>query len=182
MKLTGVFLLFLFLLYTANPFSAYCQKTDVMALRKDMLRAIKSPKVTDSLYNVLQTVNKKPPLVLGYFGGLEALKAKDSWNPYKKIKLLIASHKTMEQAVNASPNDMEIKFLRFSIEFYLPGFLGLSKDMVSDKNMIIHQLKLKNYGSADKDYVKNIIKFMIDSKQCTAQEVAFLHEQSAALK
>ncbi|MEX8546344.1 MAG: hypothetical protein V5804_01975 [Mucilaginibacter sp.] len=165
-----------------NSFSAYSQKTDVLEIRKAMLRAIKSPIVTDSLYNELQKINKKPPLILGYFGSLQALKAKDSWNPYKKVKMLTSSHKTMEQAVNASPNDLEIRFLRFSIEFYLPGFLGLSKDMVSDKNMIIHQLKLKNYGLADKDYLKNIIKFMVDSKQCTAQEVAFLHEQLAAIK
>jgi hypothetical protein len=54
--------------------------------------------------------------------------------------------------------------------------------MANDKNMVLQQLKQKHYGSADKDYVKNIIKFMIDSKQCTAQEVAFLHEQSALLK
>ena len=181
MKSTGLFLLFT-LLFLTDSFSAYSQKTDVPEMRKGMLRAIKSPKATDSLYKNLEALNKKTPLVLGYYGALEALKAKDSWNPYKKVKLLVSSHKTMEQAVNASPNDMEIRFLRFSIEFYLPGFLGLSKDMVSDKNMIIHQLKLKNYGSADKDYVKNIMKFMVDSKQCTVQEVAFLHEQSVALK
>lgn len=174
---------FLFMiLFLTGSFSAYSQKTDAVEIRKGMLRAIKSPKVTDSLYTALQTITKKPPLVLGYFGALEALKAKDSWNPYKKVKLLVSSNKTIEQAVNASPDDMEIRFLRFSIQFYLPGFLGLSKDMATDKNMIIQQLKQKHYGLADKDYLKNIIKFMIDSKQCTAQEVAFLHEQSATLK
>lgn len=182
MKLSGLSFLLLFLLCTANSFSAYSQTNDVLEIRKGMLRAIKSPKVTDSLYNNLQAINKKTPLVLGYFGALQALKAKDNWNPYKKVKLLVSSHKTMEQAVNTSPNDMEIRFLRFSIQFYLPGFLGLSKDMANDKNMIVQQLKQKHYGLADKDYLKNIMKFMIDSKQCTAQEVAFLHEQSAVLK
>jgi hypothetical protein len=181
MKACYLFFL-LTILFAANSFSAYSQQTDVLEVRKAMLRAIKSPKVTDSLYTELAKINKKQPLILGYFGSLQALKAKDSWNPYKKVKMLTSSHKTMEQAVNASPNDMEIRFLRFSIEFYLPGFLGLSKDMANDKNMVLQQLKQKHYGSADKDYVKNIIKFMIDSKQCTAQEVAFLHEQSALLK
>jgi len=177
------FLSFLFLLCgSVDAFSIpYHQKPDVIEIRKQMLLAIKSPKVTDSLYSNLQLIGKKPPLILAYFGALEALKAKDSWNPYKKVKLLVASNKTMLQAVTASPNDLEIRFLRFSIQFYLPGFLGLSKDMRADKNMILEQLKQKHYGSADKDYVKNIIKFVIDSRQCTVQEVAFLHEQSAAL-
>lgn len=174
---------FIFLLsFASYSFSNDHQKTDVIEIRKQMLRAIKSPKVTDSLYTSLQKITSKPPLVIAYIGALEALKAKDSWNPYKKIKYLNLSHKTVDRAASASPNDMEIHFIRFSIQFHLPGFLGLSKDMVADKNEIIRQLKQKYYGSADNDYLRNIIKFMIDSKQCTPQEVAFLHEQSAALK
>jgi len=174
---------FFFLLCgNSDSFSIRNQKTDVTEIRKQMLRAIKSPKVTDSLYNDLQIISKKTPLILAYFGALEALKAKNSWNPYRKVKMLIASGKTLQQAVKASPNDMEIRFVRFSIQFNLPGFLGLSKDMAADKSQIIQQLKQKHYGYADKDYVKNIMKFMIDSKQCTAQETAFLNVQSSALK
>lgn len=176
-------LLFLFLLCNAfNSFSADHQKTDIADIRKHMLRAINSSKVTDSLYTNLQNISKKPPLVIAYLGALEALKAKDSWNPYKKVKFLNQSNKTVKQAVTANPDDMEIRFIRFSIQFHLPGFLGLSKDMIADKNEIIQQLKQKHYGSADKVFVQNIIKFMVDSKQCTPQEVAFLHEQSAVLK
>lgn len=158
------------------------QKLDIGKIRKDMLRAINSPKVTDSLYNNLQNINKKPPLVTAYFGALEALKAKNSWNPYNKIKYLNLSGKTVQQAVNASPDDMEIRFVRFSIQSNLPHFLGLAKDLDADKNQILHQLKQKNYGTADTLFVQNIIKFMIDSKQCSPQEIAFLHQQFKSLK
>ncbi|RYE22109.1 MAG: hypothetical protein EOP42_24895 [Sphingobacteriaceae bacterium] len=158
------------------------QKLDISKLRKEMLRAISSPRVTDSLYNNLQNINKKPPLVTAYFGALEALKAKNSWNPYNKIKYLNLSGKTVQQAVNASPDDMEIRFVRFSIQSNLPHFLGLAKDLDADKNQILHQLKQKNYGSADTLFVQNIIKFMIDSKQCSPQETAFLHQQIKSLK
>lgn len=158
------------------------QKLDISRIRKDMLRAINSSKVTDSLYNSLQTINKKPALVVAYFGALEALKAKNSWNPYNKIKYLNLSSKTVQQAVNLSPDDMEIRFVRFSIQKNLPHFLGLNKDLDSDKNQILHQLKQKNYGSADTLFVLNIIKFIIDSKQCSPQEISFLHQQSNLLK
>ncbi len=163
-----------------NAFPA--QKLDISKIRQDMLRAINSPKVTDSLYENLQSVNKKPALVVAYFGALEALKAKNSWNPYNKIKYLNLSGKTVQQAVNASPNDLEIRFVRFSIQTNLPHFLGLNKDLDSDKNLILHQLKQKNYGSADTLFVRSIIKFMIDSKHCSPQEIAFLHQQANMLK
>ncbi len=163
-------------------FSTPIQKTDIAEIRKQMLRAINSSKVTDSLYINLQNISKKPPLVVAYVGALEALKAKNSWNPYKKIKYLNLSGKTVQQAVNASPNDMEIRFVRFSIQSNLPHFLGLNKDIGADKTQIIQQLKQKHYGSADKVFVQNIIKFMVDSKQCSSQEIAVLHEQSAELR
>lgn len=178
----GFLTAFIFLFATSVSFSMLNQKTDISELRKQMLRAINSPKVTDSLYTALYTITKKPPLVLGYFGALEALKAKDSWNPYKKVKLLVASNKTMEQAINASPNDMEIRFIRFSIQTNLPHFLGLNKDLDADKNQILHQLKQKNYGSADKVFVQNMIKFLLNSKQCSPAEISFLHQQLIVLK
>ncbi|MGI4749303.1 MAG: hypothetical protein ACRYFB_01615 [Janthinobacterium lividum] len=158
------------------------QKTTIPELRKQMLRAISSSKVTDSLYNNLHNDSPKQPLVVAYLGALEALKAKDSWNPYNKIRFLNLSGKTVAKAVNSSPNDMEIRFVRFSIQTNLPHFLGLNKDLDSDRIQILHQLKQKNYGSADKLFVQNIIKFMIDSKQCSPQEIAFLHQQSNSLK
>jgi len=167
---------------TLSAFSALKQKTDITEIRKQMLRAINSSKVTDSLYSNLRIISKKPPLVTAYVGALEALKAKNSWNPYNKIKYLNISGKTVDEAVNASPNDMEIRFIRFSIQSNLPHFLGLDKDITADKTEIIKQLQQKHYGSADKVFVQNIIKFMIDSKQCTPHEISILHEQLAALK
>ncbi|MVN23322.1 hypothetical protein [Mucilaginibacter arboris] len=177
------FLTFLFLFLAAvSSFAIFNQKTDVTEIRKQMLRAINSSKVTDSLYINLKPISKKTPLVTAYIGALEALKAKNSWNPYNKIKYLNLSGKTVQQAVNASPNDMEIRFVRFSIQSNLPHFLGLNKDLEADKTQIIQQLKQKHYGTADKVFVQNIIKFMINSKQCTAQEIGILNEQSAVLK
>jgi hypothetical protein len=158
------------------------QKTDIAEIRKHMIRAINSSKVTDSLYTNLNGISKKTPLITAYLGALQALKAKNSWNPYNKVKFLTLSDKTVEQAVNSSPNDLEIRFVRFSIQTNLPKFLGLSKDLPADKDLIIHQIKQKHYGLADKVFVQNMIKFLVDSKQCSPKEIAVLHEQLAALK
>jgi hypothetical protein len=165
-----------------NSFSLPTQKADITGIRKQMLRAINSSKVTDSLYTNLRNISKKTPLIIAYVGALEALKAKNSWNPYIKIKYLNLSGKTVQQAVSASPDDMEIRFVRFSIQSNLPHFLGLNKDINADKTRIIEQLKQKHYGLADKLFVQNIIKFMLNSKQCTPQEATLLHQQLAELR
>lgn len=174
-------ILFCFMLMTG--FEAFSQqKTNFTEVRKDMLLAINNAQLTDSLYEDYTSINKKPPLLTAYIGALEALKAKNSWNPYSKVKYLVQSGKTLQKAVDESPENMEIRFVRFSIQYHLPRFLGLNNDMTDDKNVIILQLKQKHYGSADRVFVANIIQFLINSKQCSLAENIFLRSQLADLK
>ena len=158
------------------------QKINILQVRKDMLAAINSSKVTDSLYNVYQTIEKKPPVLTAYIGALQALKAKDSWNPYNKVRYLVQSGKTIQQAINLSPDNMEIRFIRFSIQTHLPGFLGLNSDLSVDKKVMLDQLKQKHYSMADNVFVAGLIQFLLDSKQCTPKETQFLKDQLALLK
>ena len=56
-----------------------CQ--DISLVRTEMVKALASSKVTDSLYNSLDSVKNKSAIVIGYLGCLNALKAKYTWNP-----------------------------------------------------------------------------------------------------
>lgn len=155
---------------------------DVKLLRKQLLVALEKKNVNDSLYQSLGAVKNKTPLVNSYYGAVQALRAKYAWNPYYKLKYLKDAEKTLQTAVNDDPHNMEIRFMRFSIEHNLPGFLGYDKHLDTDRKEMIHQLDKKNYASADKDVVVTIIKFLLDSKRCTPQENEALHKHLAALK
>lgn len=150
-------------------------------LRQQMVVALNSSKTTDSLYNALDKINNKPPVYLAYQGTLCGLKAKHTWNPYSKIKYLNTAEKVLKQAADADPHNIEIRFLRFSIEHNVPGFLGYNKNLPSDKQEMIHQLNYKNYGTANRDLTIRIIKFLLSSKRCTPTENEALHKQLAAL-
>ena len=75
---------------------------------------------------------------------------------------------------------MEVRFLRFSLQYYVPAFLGYSGNLTVDKDKIV--ALIKNTTAADlkmgKEVFKNIVKFMIDSKKCNAQEIAILKKVS----
>lgn len=150
-------------------------------LRQQMVLALNSSKTTDSLYTCLDKLTDRPPVITAYLGTLSALKAKHSWNPYSKIKHLNNCQRTLQQAVSADPHNIEIRFMRFSVEHNVPGFLGMNKNLEADRKEMITQIENKNYGTADKRVTQNIIKFLIDSKRCTAEENATLHKQLAAL-
>jgi len=174
---------FAFLLFTIAA-TCIC-KADVPEphiIRKQLVAALERRSLTDSLYKSLSAEQNKTPLLTCYLGVVQALKAKHAWNPYFKVKYLNDAEKTLQIAVNGQPDNMEIRFMRFSIEHNVPGFLGYTKHLVADREEIIKQLNRKHYTTADESVVRTIIKFLIDSKRCTPHETEILHKQLAALK
>lgn len=174
------------LLLPISSTSAFTKHSDIVEpnlhiIRKLLISALDSKKTTDSLYANLNAVKDRSALINGYLGTLEALKAKHAWNPYFKIKYLSNSEKTFKAAVSRDPHNIEIRFLRFSVEHHVPGFLGYNKNLNTDRQEIIKQLDRKYYASADKPVVKTIITFLINSKRCTPAENNNLKQYLAAL-
>ncbi|GAA4325723.1 hypothetical protein GCM10023149_28230 [Mucilaginibacter gynuensis] len=151
-------------------------------VRKQLVAALKSSKTTDSLYTKLDAVKEKSGLTIGYIATLQALKAVHTWNPYFKIKYLNNAESSYKKAVAMDVHNIEIRFMRFSVEHNVPGFLGYNKNLTDDRETIIHQLKKKNYGSADHELVQAIIKFLLESKRCTPAENEYLTQQLAPPK
>jgi hypothetical protein len=147
--LAGIFLMCL----AQNPARAQSSEQKSKALRRQVMLAINSSKTTDSLYNVLAAMPNKSPLITGYTGTLQALKAKHHWNPYYKVKYVKDAEKIFAKAVAADPHNMEIRFLRFSVDYKLPRLLGYTKNMAGDKDEIMSQLIQKNYTADNKELV-----------------------------
>jgi hypothetical protein len=174
----------LFLLFTLTTIIGFADnpQPNISNLRKKLLQAIDSKPTTDSLYKSLGLIQQRSGLLNAYMGALEALKAKHTWNPYYKIKYLNNCEDTFKGAVAQDPYNIEIRFMRFSIEHNVPVFLGYTKNLSIDKQEMIRQIELKNYGTADKELVITVIKFMLDSKQCNTSENIMLNKTLAALK
>jgi len=166
----------LLLFFFASVQVSYSQLSpkEVALLKTDLIRAVENSALTDSLYQKLSELRNKTALVNGYCGTLEALKAKHAWNPYNKIKYVKLSLKTMQKAINMDTENMELRFMRFSIEHFTPGFLGFSKDLDIDRKEIIKHYQNRNFGVANDELIRNVARFMIDSKRCSAAEVNIL--------
>lgn len=172
----------IFLMCLVQAASAQTTDQKNKILRHQVMRAINSSKTTDSLYNILTAISNKSPLITGYTGTLQALKAKHHWNPYYKIKHVKDAQKAFSKAIAAEPHNMELRFLRFSVDYKLPRLLGYTKNMEADKDEIIAQLTQKNYTADNKDLVITIINFLLEANTHTPAENAFLTKQLALLK
>lgn len=159
------------LIITVGVAKAQLSTKEIATLKTNLVKAVESSKLTDSIYKKLIKLPNKTALITAYSGTLEALKAKHSWNPYNKIKYVKVSLKTMQKAINMDKENMEIRFMRFSIEHYTPSFLGFSKDLTVDRKEIVKHYQNNNFGLADETLIKNVAKFMIDSERCTDEEI-----------
>ncbi|MFH1196602.1 MAG: hypothetical protein V1720_12945 [bacterium] len=111
--------------------------------------------------------NKYPPIIIAYKGGVEALKGKHAFWPFDKYSYLVSALDILEYAVSLSPEDLEIRFMRFSIVSHLPGILGYNEEMYSDRDMLVKLLLKKDYSQLDENIQKGIVQFMIDSDELT---------------
>ncbi len=139
-------------------------------VKRAMVQAVNNAGITDSLYQQLIEIKNPPAIILGYMGTLEALKAKHSWNPYNKLMYVARSQKTLQKALALEPQNLEIRFMRFSIQHFTPPLLGYSKELITDRQIIINQFKQKKFGQTKPDLVRGIAEFMISTERCTRQE------------
>ena len=151
-------------------------------IRHQLLRAVDDSKTTDSLYKSLNLMPNKSPLISGYIATLQALQAKHSWNPYTKVKQVSNAEKTFGKAIIADPHNLELRFMRFSVEYHLPGFLHFSKNMDDDKQEIMTQLAKNQHATADKDLIIAVINFLLQTDTHTPAEKLDLNKQLAAIQ
>ncbi|WP_207424118.1 hypothetical protein [Desertivirga brevis] len=149
---------------------------DLQGIRVEFYKAVNDASTANSLYKKLKGIEKKDALLLAYLGSTEAVKAKHAFNPYNKLSLLKSGSKKLEQAVGEEPASLEIRFLRFSLEHYLPAFLGASKHLDEDRKQIVKLIGAEKFGSVDKALLKNIIAFMKETKRCSSSELTVLNK------
>ena len=97
------------------------------------------------------------PLLFGYRGGATMLMAKHAFNPFSKLSYFKKGKLMLESAINADQTNVELRFLRYTIQTNVPGFLNYNSDKNLDRTFISQSLpKLK-----DQELKKIISEFLL---------------------
>ena len=80
----------------------------------------------------------------------------------------------LKTAVKEDPENLEIRFIRFSILDNVPGILGFSKEREIDKDKIVFLLCNKDYSKLNVKIQKNIIQYMINSERLSTKQINLL--------
>ena len=125
--------------------------------------------------------SKYDPVILAYFGAVEALKGKHAFNPFSKLNHVIRALDIIESAINKEPRSLEIRFVRFSILHHLPGILGYGSERDEDLSIICQLLKEQNYSEVSTELQQGIIQFMIDSERLDVNQTSELKKIAFSL-
>lgn len=112
-----------------------------------------------------------PSIILAYSAGVEALKSKHAFWPFNKMSYLNSSMDLFQQAISKDPNNLEIRFMRYSILHYVPGILGYSEELEEDQKSILSLLKLNKSNNISEELRSGIISFLMETGRLSKAEI-----------
>lgn len=118
--------------------------------------------------------SKYPPVIVAYMGGIKALMSKHAFWPFTKLSYLSESMEYFARAVKLDPENLEIRFMRFSILHHVPAILGYSEERDEDARMVFKLLMKKDYSSLSKELQQNFADFLISSERLGKTETDLL--------
>lgn len=164
-------------LYFFVTFS-FAQNIALEEVRRKFVEGASNKPAAENLFKNLSKEEALTPVLLAYKGASQAVMAKHVRGVGKKYSLAKKGMKVLHEAVSRDPDNIEIRFLRFSVQENVPSFLGLSGDRKSDKNVILENLSRRNEYQIDDEFFNEIVNFLIQSGECTEEEIGKLKKEA----
>ncbi|MCF8368153.1 MAG: hypothetical protein K9G76_03865 [Bacteroidales bacterium] len=122
--------------------------------------------LTDYLSDI---THKNDALFRVYKGAAIATTANCEFLPWKKLKNFNEGRHYLESAVRDEPENLEVRFIRFTIQTNIPAFLGYD-NINEDKTFILKQLNLQTINKANKDLTERIYHYLKHSQALSEAE------------
>ncbi len=106
------------------------------------------------------------PLLLGYKGANLMVLAKFGFSPREKFNHFVNGKVILEKAIELAPANLELTYLRYTIQVKAPSFLQYNKALQYDRMALINSAKMIK----DTDLKKRIVSFLLIAGNLTSQE------------
>lgn len=126
---------------------------------RDLYRqSAKSEKTCMHMIEVLKNFDESNhPLFAGYRASAVMMMAQYTSNPFQKWSYFSRGKKLLEKAIAKSPQNIELRCLRFAVQANVPEVAGYKGDLERDKRFII-----KNYAQVQEPALRKNIQYFMD--------------------
>ncbi len=147
---------------------------DLTRLRHLYAEAVQEEAAAKSFHSVLHPYNGADAAILAYRGVAEALLARYQWSPMAKLRAVREAQRLFKRAVGLAPENVEVRFLRYTVEANVPHYLGFSQHLAEDRAHIIKGARNYPNLGLDAHSLQLIRDFMLAHGDCNAEEAAML--------
>ena len=153
-------------LYTFLLVGFFCKSQNPSQIRAQYPLAQESEELTSQLDDKLAQTSGADPVMMAYKGAVKTLMADFAKKVKEKKVYFKEGVELIETAFKAEPNNIEIRYLRLTIQEHAPKFLKYHDNISEDKAFI-----QKNYTSISSKELKAVIReFILESKSFDDEE------------
>jgi len=140
---------------------------NLISVRDMFYRASKSSVSADSLFEEFSKQEiSQSAIMVGYKGMSQLMICYHSLNPYTKYRYFLKGKKSLEEAIKIDPKNVELRFLRLSVQLNTPDFLNYNSNIMEDKILIYKGVKFLK----DKDLLERIAGYTANAKKLSMDE------------
>lgn len=167
-----------FLVTTYFIFSTLCVigQVNIDKMRADYAKAVKNKKLCEANLKTLES-SASTATEKGYLAAYEILWAKHMGNPFSKLGQFKKGKKLLESVIIKYPDNVDLRFIRWSVQTHAPSFLNYHKDRLRDKQFLVKNLQ----KLPDPEARKIIYTYLKDANSYLKGEHIFSPEELAEL-
>jgi len=113
---------------------------DVTEVRRLYTLATTDEEKANELVEYTKLHSSENIVILGYMGAAEILLAKYAFSPISKWNYFNRGKKILESAIIKDPNNLELRFLRLTIQENIPAILGYSSLIENDMKFLYNKV------------------------------------------
>lgn len=146
------------LLISAVFFFMSFNATGLDVVRANYNKLVSDKELCEKMIAELTETKNNSATHMAYLGGVQTIWANHVFSPISKLNTFKEGKKNIEQAIKKEPENVELRFIRLSVQKNAPSFLGYKSNINEDtefikknRNQISSDILLKNIGTLLKD-------------------------------
>lgn len=148
------------LLISAVFFFMSFHATGLDVVRANYSNLVSEKELCEKMIADLMETKNNSATHLAYLGGLQTIWANHVFNPIGKLNTFKEGKKNIEQAIKKEPDNVELRFIRLSVQKNAPAFLGYNSNINADTEFI----KENRHQIESEILQKNIETLLKDTK------------------
>ena len=132
------------------------KNSDLNEVRTSYSKAVLDKKLCKKMIEELELSKEKYVIALAYLGAYQTIWANHVFNPLSKLATFKKGKNNIELAISKEPENVEIRYIRFSVQKNAPSFLGYNSHLKEDKDFLV-----KNKKNINSDFVQKNIETLL---------------------